>query len=62
MAGGTEPASARAVKGALRKAGAGRTGRMPGSKAADKWFAEVQKTNGEIALALREANGYAGGE
>jgi hypothetical protein len=45
---------ARAVKGAIRKAG--RAGEVPGSEAADRWLSEVQKTNGEIARAVAEAN------
>ena len=51
---------ARAVKGALRKAS--RTRRVPGAEAAKEWLDGVQKTNGEIALAVREANRDAGGE
>jgi hypothetical protein len=51
---------ARAVKGALRKAGSASA--LPGAVAADRWLAEVQKTNGEIARAVEEANKDAGGE
>jgi hypothetical protein len=45
---------ARAVKGALRRAA--RVQEMPGAEAASRWLEEVQKTNGEIALIVQEAN------
>jgi hypothetical protein len=50
-------ARARAVKRTLRKAES--PGRAPGESAALKWLRGVQKTNGEIALAVAEEDKHA---
>jgi hypothetical protein len=49
----------RAVKGLISRAG---RKPVPGSKPAAAWFANLEKTNGEIALAVQEADKDAGGE